>query len=268
MHKNFIPQILFLLLYTGASFAQQSEGAVYYEDFEDKIPNSYYIPNELHINSDPAPGGGPEITIRQNGGVNNSQCLLLTHLPFHKGTHRVRYRMPIPHNKEYTVNYDIFFEDGFEWVLGGKLPGLSPAIYSIGCTDIKPDRWSVRLMWRKEGRLVEYLYHQNRESTCGDDIESGFFFETGRWYTISIHTRVNDPVSASNGFVDLYVDGNLVASKDSLKHRSVDTPESEICYFFFSTLHGGHEQKHATSKTVYSRYDNIEVFPGKNIRKN
>ena len=55
--------------------------------------------------------------------------------------------------------YDIFFEDGFEFQLGGKLPGLCGGkCYTGNARPETGDGWSARIMWRKDGNAVQLIY--------------------------------------------------------------------------------------------------------------
>ncbi len=53
------------------------------------------------------------------------------------------------------VSYEIAFDAGFDWVKGGKLPGLRGGLNSTGCSGGNKadglDCFSSRLMWRKNG---------------------------------------------------------------------------------------------------------------------
>ncbi|HXI54756.1 MAG TPA: hypothetical protein VNO55_01770 [Polyangia bacterium] len=120
-------------------------------------------------------------------------------------------------NKAYTLTYDLFFEPGFDFGKGGKLPGLAAAGFDSGCTDDgatsrQPLNWSERLMWRANGRLTLFSSDQTRPSgscavemtldqTAGDPpselpgtIPAGdaFRFKTGVWYRVRLSVRMND----------------------------------------------------------------------------
>ena len=61
------------------------------------------------------------------------------------------------------LSYELAFENGFDWVKGGKLPGLRGGLNSTGCSggnQVTPtgDCFSARLMWRKNA---------NGEGECG-----------------------------------------------------------------------------------------------------
>ena len=122
-------------------------------------------------------------------------------------------------NHAYTLSYNVYFEPGFDFAKGGKLPGLSANDFDSGCTEdgnVKrtPQRWSERVMWRENGRVELYSYDQSRPSgNCGIDElvdalpgdpayeypevvpgngNSVFRFQTGVWYTITLSVAVND----------------------------------------------------------------------------
>jgi hypothetical protein len=53
------------------------------------------------------------------------------------------------------LSYEIAFEAGFDWVKGGKLPGLRGGLNSTGCSGGNQangqDCFSFRVMWRENG---------------------------------------------------------------------------------------------------------------------
>lgn len=53
------------------------------------------------------------------------------------------------------VSYEVAFDSNFDWVKGGKLPGLRGGLNSTGCSGgnqaTGQDCFSTRLMWRKNG---------------------------------------------------------------------------------------------------------------------
>lgn len=57
-----------------------------------------------------------------------------------------------------TLAYSVFFPVSFDWVKGGKLPGLYGGRESCSGGDTAADCWSARFMWREEGMGELYLY--------------------------------------------------------------------------------------------------------------
>ncbi|KAI9433885.1 hypothetical protein H4582DRAFT_1983164 [Lactarius indigo] len=57
-----------------------------------------------------------------------------------------------------TLAYSVFFPSDFEWVKGGKLPGLYGGRTGCSGGDAADDCFSTRLMWRARGAGELYLY--------------------------------------------------------------------------------------------------------------
>lgn len=124
---------------------------------------------------------------------------------------------PVP-VKAATLTYNLYFEPGFDFAKGGKLPGLASAQFDSGCTEdgnVKRSNtnWSVRVMWRPNGRLELYSYDQSRPSgNCGitrvidrldseplyevpgkfDSGDGKFRLKAGVWYTVRVSIKMND----------------------------------------------------------------------------
>jgi hypothetical protein len=126
---------------------------------------------------------------------------------------------PIP-AMAYTLSYSVYFEPGFDFAKGGKLPGLASAAFDSGCTEDgnakrSGSNWSERIMWRENGRIEMYSYDQSRPSgNCGIDNEidavagdppyeqpgvlppgqpdGKFRLQPGTWYNIRLSVKVND----------------------------------------------------------------------------
>ncbi|KAF5362794.1 hypothetical protein D9757_011023 [Collybiopsis confluens] len=90
-----------------------------------------------------------------------------------------------------SLTYRVFFPADFEWVLGGKLPGLYGG--KEGCSGGKDAQemgcFSTRLMWRKDGAGELYLYAPKMQSPslCADphnvcDQSYGYSIGRGTFY--------------------------------------------------------------------------------------
>jgi hypothetical protein len=103
-------------------------------------------------------------------------------------------------------------------------------------------------------------------------IEKPLSFEQGRYYSVSLHVRVNDPPDATNGFSRLYVDGELIERHEGLRLRGTGGKSTLINKFMFSSFHGGHEPDWAPRDadgnftTVHAVFDNISVYEGERVR--
>ncbi|WP_290926173.1 polysaccharide lyase [Fibrobacter sp.] len=165
--------------------------------------------------------------------------------------------------------YDIFFEDGFEFQLGGKLPGLCGGkCYTGNALPETGDGWSARIMWRKDGNAVQLIYFMGQSSEYGDDFKwdlNGTItqkqFTTGTWHRIVNKVSMNT-VSApgngdKNGRVQAWLDGEPVLDVDTLRLRDYDTVK--VDKFYLSTFHGGSSAEWAPTHDCFIRFDNFTV---------
>lgn len=200
-------------------------------------------------------------------GEGNNPCLETSYVPNNRGTERVTGLTPLPPGLEYTLSYDVKFSDDFEFVIGGKLHGLGPSDHVSGCSPMTDTGWSSRVMWREEGELIIYLYHQDKTRNCGHIFRSGVYFTRGQWVTVSLYTKVNSAFDKFDGKVQLYLNGALIA--EALDIRFVDKPgwavphsEGYIANFMFSTFHGGSKPNWSPTTTQKAWIDKISVVPG------
>ncbi|SHL81494.1 polysaccharide lyase [Fibrobacter sp. UWH6] len=171
--------------------------------------------------------------------------------------------------EEMWVAYDIQFEPGFEFVKGGKLPGLCGGeCYTGGNRPSVGDGWSARIMWRANGAVVQYLYFVDQASTYGDDAKWNLgetaeqkHFVPGKWHRVVTRVVMNsvstEGTGDKNGIVQSWFDGELALDLDTLRLR--DFQDQKIDEFYLSTFHGGDDDTWAPSTDVFVRYDNFVV---------
>jgi len=162
-----------------------------------------------------------------------------------------------------NLSYDVLFENDFEWIRGGKLGGgLFGGTGTTGCKPIVGNGWSARLMWRRNGTLEMYLYHQQRQNRCGDNYmamtgDALFRVEKGVWYNLKLSVTMNNPPHKSNGRAELFINGVSRAVADGLQWRKVGS--AKIDRFGLSTFYGGASKVWAPSTTTHIEYDNFLV---------
>ncbi len=181
--------------------------------------------------------------------------------PYEKGSPRVSAPTKnLPGSDELYLTYDVFFEPGWEWVKGGKLPGLAGGTHPTGGKGADgTDGFSARLMWRPDGELTVYAYHPNRPTIYGVGYPISGRYEAGQWYRIVERVKINDK-NVSNGEVEIWVDGeHRLLEKDILWRTSGDF---NVDVFLYSSFYGGSTQDWAPSKTTYARFDNFTVTTG------
>jgi hypothetical protein len=123
------------------------------------------------------------------------------------------WRTPLKQSSELYLSYDVMFEPGFEFSLGGKLPGL------YGWTDYDefigggktPDGyngWSGRLMWKADGGISVYVYHAAKsEPQWGDNYRwNNAQLIPGKWHTVEVRYVMNTP-DVADGRIQAWFDG-------------------------------------------------------------
>lgn len=234
------------------------------ESFDDPEPSPLAQRLLAHRHLDLAPGEG----------VGGSNALRATYRGGEMGSERIVVRFPLgERGPEYTLSYDVRFAPDFRFVRGGKLHGLGPDRPITGGNPMRPDGWSARLTFGREGRVSTYLYVQNKTGRFGHvDRNPDFRFEPGRYHSVSIHVRLNDPANAANGFAHIYVDGEPIIGSEGMQFRADDGPETLISQFLFSTFHGGNAPEWAPRDadgnvlTVHAWFDNLAIHRGLHIR--
>ncbi len=177
--------------------------------------------------------------------------------------------------QEIYLSYRLRFEEGFQFVLGGKLPGLYGGKgNSGGHPPDGTDGWSARMMWRANGsghseagngtaNLVQYVYHPDQPGKYGDDLkwddgpERAWVTVTpGRWYRVTHRIVMNTP-GKKDGLIQAWLDGKKVL--DSAKMRFRDTSDFQIDGLFFSTFFGGGSKEWAARKDEYACFDDFLI---------
>lgn len=145
------------------------------------------------------------------------------------------------------LSYMVRFPSDFDFVLGGKLPGLYGGEAPSGGEEVDgKSGFSMRLMWREEGEGELYPYVVGFEGTS---IGRGFWrFPRGRWMTIEQEVVLNDP-GQENGIVRLWVDSRPVLEHQDVVFRT--TPAVTIDGLMFSTFFGGSGGEWRTPRDQY-----------------
>jgi hypothetical protein len=148
------------------------------------------------------------------------------------------------------LRYYVRFPTGFQFVKGGKLPGLYGGKGNSGGKQPNGrDGFSVRLMWRRNGDGEVYAYLPHTKNKWGTSIgRSNWRFEPGQWYLIEEAVTLNTPGKA-DGQIRLWVSENLVVEQTELTFR--DIPKLKIDGIMFSTFFGGNDKSWATPVTTY-----------------
>lgn len=146
-----------------------------------------------------------------------------------------------------TLTYQIRFPVGFQFVKGGKLPGVYGGVEPFSGGGHNPNGWSMRLMWQAGGAGEIYAYISGVNG-YGLDLGRGDFTwpADGLWHTVSLKVVVNSP-GQSNGEAVLSLDGRVVVDATGLAVTDTATPISGL---FFSTFYGGHDPSWAPTANM------------------
>ncbi|KAJ7700859.1 hypothetical protein B0H17DRAFT_1046864 [Mycena rosella] len=184
--------------------------------------------------------------------------------------------------KTLSFGYSVFFEEGFDFNMGGKLPGLyggDSLDLATGCSGGRRSTqcYSVRLMWRTNGMGEIYSYLPDYEvagfeankgvcnvaplsecnPTYGASVGRGSFtFPTGQWTTVSQRVQLND-VGQANGAMQLWVNGKSVIDVSGIILRDSDAGRHRGIQF--QTFFGGSEPQWASPKTQQSYFSDFSV---------
>jgi hypothetical protein len=155
------------------------------------------------------------------------------------------------------LRYSLRFADNFNFVRGGKLPGLYGGdIISKGDIPDGTNGFSTRYMWREKGigEVDAYLPIDTRYGTSQG--RGSFQFTPGKWYTLEQEVDLNTP-KKSDGRIKVWVNGKQVMDIRNLEFRSTDS--LKIQGIFFSTFFGGHDASWATPNDTYADFANFAV---------
>ncbi|MEE9351182.1 MAG: heparin lyase I family protein [Thiotrichaceae bacterium] len=157
--------------------------------------------------------------------------------------------------------YRFKLSEDFDFVKGGKLPGISGGKPSSGgSTPNGKDVWSVRMMWDGKGRLVQYVYHPDQPGKYGDVMffEGQEPIERGLWHTVQTLVELNTP-GEKNGRIVSWLDGKKVLIREDMRFR--DIKGLEIDRFQFVSFFGGYGADWAPTKDEFTYIDDIRLSP-------
>lgn len=261
------------------------QGVIFENDFEDDAVGTYTMSNwDADWNEPPWENGideGRATVVTGAAAFEGGRSLRLLYPQGSVGAvgnagGGAEWRMDLGQSyDELYMGYRIRFGAGFDFVLGGKLPGLAGGIGNTGGNVPNGyDGWSARMMWRTNGsagsntngdtaNAVQYLYHPDQPGTWGenlrwDDGPNGQWaeLESDRWYHFEHRVVMNTP-GQYNGEIQAWLDGELVMEEYGLRFRDVST--FGIDELLFSTFFGGGSAIWAPSQDEFVFYDDFVV---------
>lgn len=157
------------------------------------------------------------------------------------------------------LRFSVRFDEDFDFVKGGKLPGLFGG--SAGSGGEIPDGrngFSTRLMWRAKGDGEVYAYLPT-SSKQGTSIGRGQWrFLPGQWHRVEQEVVLNRP-GESDGRIRVWLDQQLVLDRGGLLFRTAG--ELRIDGIFFSTFFGGGDRSWSTPRSTYADFADFALEP-------
>ena len=187
-----------------------------------------------------------------------------------------------------VLSYEVFFPDNFEWVKGGKLPGMGLGTggeFAATGGSWSADCGSFRVMWRERGQAIGYLYlplhiapNKKRDGTiriqneafekaagrslgkpAGIDLwfhhDKPMYFKRGKWNTVRMELDLNTTGSA-NGRLKLTINDET-RDIDNVLFRKKD--DVKINMIIFASFFGGSSSEWRAKKAEVISYRDFEV---------
>jgi len=265
-------------------FSSAQAQLIYSNDFEDDSVGVYTVSNLDSDWNSPSSENGVEqgrVTIVDGAEAYQSGKSMRVTYPegkFGSGDDRTGAQWKLEFDQGYEaveVEYRLKFGTDFNFVRGGKLPGLAGGAANSGGN--KPngtDGFSARMMWRTDGssgsplegdeaNIVQYIYHPDQAGDFADDFRwddgaAGDWkkFESNQWYHLRHRIALNTP-GQNDGVVQAWLDGKMVLSVNDLRFR--DVASLQIDQLYFSTFFGGGSDAWSTAKDEVAFFDDFRI---------
>jgi hypothetical protein len=182
------------------------------------------------------------------------------------------------------MSYEVFFPDTWDWVIAGKLPGVSlgtAAGQHASGGQWKDDAGSFRVMWQKPvgttALIKGYAYlalpggvargmdpqGPNARAAMEDDDRTGYSVwyrknpgmtaTKGQWNAIDFTVKLNTPGRA-DGVLSMTVNGVTRSINDMVWRSSVKV---RIVDMYFVSIFGGNDKKFAVKYPTHALFRNV-----------
>jgi hypothetical protein len=162
-----------------------------------------------------------------------------------------------------VLSYVVRFSPDFDWRRGGKLPGLGggPGKTTGGRRADGINGFSVRPMWRADGRMEAYAYHAGQTKDYGDSFSLPKTFQLPRDQDVNIRLRVrlNHPDRA-DGLLELKVSYDNTSAEvtvQTMVWRKAATLRADK--LLFETFHGGSDLSWAPARPCHAEFGDLRL---------
>ncbi|MBN2215337.1 MAG: fibronectin type III domain-containing protein [Bacteroidales bacterium] len=163
---------------------------------------------------------------------------------------------------EIYFSYRIKFKPGFEWVHGGKIPGLMGGPTWDGWYG-PPYEAGFRnfLMWSEEPTIAHYYYYHGQTHEYGATSLWNTYIESGEWFTMTLRIVMNT-ISGEYGNDDAvlegFIDGQLVSQITGLTLRNLS--HIGIDKMLVGSFFGGSSPDFAATRDEWIDMDDFIAF--------
>lgn len=155
------------------------------------------------------------------------------------------------------LRYYVRFPEDFDFVKGGKLPGLFGGTVTGGRRSPDgTDGFSTRYMWREDGEGEVYAYLATSDDEGTSLGRGNWTFTPGRWHLIEQEVELNHP-GQDDGRIRVWLDEQTVLDETGIRFRSTESLRIEGV--FFSTFFGGSDETWSTPKDTWIDFAELEV---------
>jgi hypothetical protein len=198
---------------------------------------------------------------------------------------KTRWHLKFSPAESATLTYKVMFPEGFDFVRGGKLPGLYGGTAPRGGKSIAvDDGFTIRTMWRELGVLCAYVYFMDMDSekkngenflwtnaadknvsitkymwkSMDTHFKERMYITPNKWHTLKTYVKMNTP-GQQDGKIICWLDGEEAVNVD-LRFRKdmsfgIDT-------FAFTTFFGGSDPSWAPTKDEVVYFGDISIDTG------
>ncbi len=177
------------------------------------------------------------------------------------------WRWPVGEEEGLELRYTLQFASDFEFVKGGKLPGISGGPESV--TGGRPadgtNGFSARLMWRRDGRGEAYVYHMHQPGKYGESFRfpEDFRFPRNEPANVRMMVVMNTP-GQRDGMLRVWIQSARQAERLVLERTDMEWRKSgdiKADSVQFEVFHGGDDQTWAPQSPSSVDFSGLEIRP-------